>query len=169
MNIYPWQQQLLDSPPRVSRLYSPEEWEDIVLNELFEPGTNKAAISMRGVPKSEETKRKMRKPKTEEHKRNISKAQKGLNKSEEHKRKLSEANKGKKCSDETKRKISESKKGKPQSDEHKLKRAKTQQKRVQIHGIIYNSHTEAAKSLGVDNSTISAWKKRGIAKPIDKP
>ena len=107
MNIYPWQQELLDNPPRVSQLYSPEEWEDIVLNELFEPNIMVGeANSFYGKIHSEEAKRK------------ISEAKKGKIHSEEAKKKIGEAMKGKKLgpqSEEHKRKISEAKKGKPKS------------------------------------------------------
>lgn len=53
------------------------------------------------------------KPKSEEHKRKISEAEKGRHLSEEWKRKISEANKGKHLSEEHKRKLSEAHKGKP--------------------------------------------------------
>lgn len=55
---------------------------------------------------------------TEETRRKISEAHKGLHLSEEHRRKISEANKGRIVTEETRRKISESQKGRPLSKEH---------------------------------------------------
>lgn len=62
---------------------------------------------------SEETKSKMRKPKSEEHRKHISEARKGANNpmygkhlSEEHKRKIAEAEKGRHLSEEHKAKLS---------------------------------------------------------------
>lgn len=56
----------------------------------------------------DETKRKMRKPKSEEHRKHISEARKGHGKplSEEHKRKISESEKGRRLSEEHKAKLS---------------------------------------------------------------
>jgi hypothetical protein len=51
-SIYAWQQELLDNPPSVSKLYSKGEWKEIVLEELYEPGSE----GFRG-PHSEESKR----------------------------------------------------------------------------------------------------------------
>lgn len=137
MSIYPWQQELLDNPPRVSQLYSPEEWEDIVLNELFEPNTMKGeANSWYGETHSEETKRILSEAKkgeanpwygkkhSKEAKKKMSEALKGKREgeknpnygkkaSEETKRKIGEAGKGRKHSEEAKRKISEALKGNP--------------------------------------------------------
>ena len=59
--------------------------------------------------------------KTEEHKRKISEAHKGIPRDEETKRKISEKNKGKHLSEEQKRKIGEAHKGKHFSEEHKRK------------------------------------------------
>lgn len=68
-------------------------------------------------PHSEETKQRMRKPKSEEHKKNLSNSKKGKTLSDEHKKQLSESkkgktgnNKGKKLgpiSDEQKQKLSD--------------------------------------------------------------
>lgn len=62
-------------------------------------------------PRSEEHKLKMRKPKSEEHKKKISEANKGRSHSEEAKLNMSESHKGKKLSEETKRKIGGASKG----------------------------------------------------------
>ena len=77
---------------------------------------------------SEAQKKVKKKPMSEEHRRNISKALKGKTLSEETKRKMSEAhkgkvgpNKGKARSKETRKKISEAHKGKPFSEETKKK------------------------------------------------
>ena len=131
MNIYPWQQELLDNPPRASQLYSPEEWEDIVLNELFEPNTMKGeAHPLYGKKLSDETKKRMSearkgKPKSEEHKKKISGEGNpfyGKKHSEETRKRIAELSAerakgernpmyGKKHSEETKKKMSETKKG----------------------------------------------------------
>jgi hypothetical protein len=70
-------------------------------------------------PLSEETKRKMRKPKSEEHKENVSKGNKGKPKSTEHKANMSKARKGNPLTEESKANISKALKGKPKSEEHK--------------------------------------------------
>ena len=141
MNIYPWQQELLDNPPRASQLYSPEEWEDIVLNELFEPNTMKGeAHPLYGKKLSDETKKRMSearkgKPKSEEHKKKISGEGNpfyGKKHSEETRKRIAELSAerakgernpmyGKKHSEETKRKMSESQKGRKFSEETKEK------------------------------------------------
>ncbi len=56
-------------------------------------------------PKSEETRRKMSKPKSEETRRNMSEASR--NRSEEHRHNNAEANRGKKRTEESRRKMSE--------------------------------------------------------------
>ena len=58
---------------------------------------------------------------SDEIRKKISEAMKGIKFSDEHKRKLSEAKKGIKFSEEHKRKLSEAKKGKNLSEEHKRK------------------------------------------------
>ncbi len=79
---------------------------------------------IKGKKLSDETRKKMSKPKTEETKRKMSEARKGEKNhnygkplSEETKRKISEANKGKIRPEETKRKISEANKGKIRPEE----------------------------------------------------
>ena len=73
-------------------------------------------------PRSAETKKKMSKPKSDEHKKKMSESMKGNQNflghkhTAESKKKMSEAAKGKPKSDETKKKMS-----KPKSDEHKKK------------------------------------------------
>ena len=58
---------------------------------------------------------------TDEVKRKLSEARKGMKLSEETKRKMSKSKKGMKRSEETKRKISEARKGMKFSEEHKIK------------------------------------------------
>jgi group I intron endonuclease len=79
-------------------------------------------------PKSEETKQKMRKPKSDKHRQNIGKANIGKKTSEKTKQKLREINLGenhpmwgKTPSKETKQKISDGNKGKTRSNEIKQK------------------------------------------------
>lgn len=78
----------------------------------------------KGVKMSEEQKAKLRKPKSEEHKKKISESKKGIKLSEEHKRKISESLKGDKNpffgkthSDEVKKIISETNLGRKHSNE----------------------------------------------------
>ena len=103
----------------------------------------------KGKKRSEYTKQKMRKPKTEEHKQNISKAKQNV-------------------SQETKQKISESKKGKTPNRDYKAW-AKQQQKPVLQHDLEGNFIKEwesvkaAAAYLGCDPTTIAA-NLRGITK-----
>ena len=103
----------------------------------------------KGKKRSEYTKQKMRKPKTEEHKQNISKAKQNV-------------------SQETKQKISESKKGKTPNRDYKAW-AKQQQKPVLQHDLEGNfikeweSVKSAAAYLGCDPTTITA-NLRGITK-----
>lgn len=60
-------------------------------------------------------------PKSEEHKKKLSEAKKGTTHSEDTKKKLSEMRKGIKLSSDTRSKISKSKKGKSLSEQHKIK------------------------------------------------
>ena len=88
-----------------------------------EETVKKISKGLKGIPKSEEHKRKISEAKkgitshflgkthTEEAKRKISEAKKGIPRSEETKRKISEKSKGRKHTEETKRKISEANKG----------------------------------------------------------
>jgi hypothetical protein len=78
-----------------------------------------------GQPHSEESKLKMRKPKSEEHKESFSKARKGIPLSEEHKANMSAARKGKPLSEEHKQSLSKAKIGKPKSEEHKENMSKS--------------------------------------------
>ena len=59
-------------------------------------------------------------PRSEETKRKLSEAKRGVPKTEEHKKKLSVANTGKKASEESRRKMSESRRGVPKSPQHNL-------------------------------------------------
>jgi len=103
----------------------------------------------KGKKRSEETKQKLRKPKTEEHKQNISKAKQNI-------------------SEETKRKISEGKKGKTPNRDYKTW-AKQQQKPILQYDLEGNFIKEwegtkiAAAYLGCDPTTITA-NLRGITK-----
>ena len=74
---------------------------------------------------------------TEEQKRKISEANKGIPKSEEQKRKMSESHKGKKQSEETKRKMSESHKGKKQSEEHRRKNGEAHKGQIPANKCTY--------------------------------
>jgi group I intron endonuclease len=103
----------------------------------------------KGKKRSEETKQKLRKPKTEEHKQNISKAKQNI-------------------SEETKRRISEGKKGKTPNRDYKTW-AKQQQKPILQYDLEGNFIKEwegtkvAAAYLGCDPTTITA-NLRGITK-----
>ena len=104
----------------------------VKLGPMNEETKQKLSEANKGKTLSEETKQKLRKPKTEETKQKISEAKKGKTLSEETKRKISESNKkrlvekgvpfkGKHQSEETKQKISDAMKGKTFSKEHKQK------------------------------------------------
>lgn len=103
----------------------------------------------KGKKRSEYTKQKLRKPKTEQHKQNISKAKQNI-------------------SEETKRKISEAKKGKTPNRDYKTW-AKQQQKPILQYDLNENFIKEwegvkaAALYLGCDPTTITA-NLRGITK-----
>jgi tRNA-dihydrouridine synthase len=73
---------------------------------------------------SEETRQKMRKPKSEETRQKMSDARRGKKLSEEHCKNISDAQKGKTHSDEAKQKISDARRGKKLSEEHKQKMRK---------------------------------------------
>ena len=72
-------------------------------------------------PLTEEHKAKLRKPKSEETKAKMSRAQKGKRVSSETREKLRQANLGKVYSDDLKKKMSEVRKGKPKSEATKIK------------------------------------------------
>jgi hypothetical protein len=85
---------------------------------------------------SEETKEKLRKPKTEEHKRKLSIAEKGKIISDESRRKMSASGKGRQFTEEHKKKISLANKGRegphkgiPRTDEVKKKISDGQKRR----------------------------------------
>lgn len=83
---------------------------------------------------SEDTKQKMRKPKSEEHKRKISEANIGKILSEEHRRNIGQSHVGKTRSDEAKQKMSEVALGKTHTDEtkQKMKKPKSEEHRRKI-------------------------------------
>lgn len=123
---------------------------------------------------SEETKRKIGESSkgrkhTKEDLKKMSEWQIGKKLSEETKRKISESHKGKRLSEETRRKISESNKGKHLSPETRKKiseshKGKTVKAIICIEtGTLYSSVTEAAKSIGIAKSNISAAA-RGLQK-----
>ena len=60
-------------------------------------------------------------PFSEEHRKNMSEARKGMKLSEEHRKKISKAGKGRKVSEATRKKLSEAQKGRKFSNEHKKK------------------------------------------------
>jgi len=70
------------------------------------------------------------KPFTEEHRKNISKAQKGKVLSEEHRKKISDAGRKRVFSEETRAKISQALRGKPVSDETKQKLSEVRKGRI---------------------------------------
>lgn len=151
------------------------DWTKVLFCDLYDSG---------GGPKSEETKIKMRKPKSEEAKKNMFKSDEfkemlrltrlGIPKSEETKLKMSNRT----CSDESKLRMSLAKKGKPISEETKIKMSLAQKgkPRLYIRGIIkseedkekmrkpcvvkgieYISRWEAADVLGVTVDNINHW------------
>ena len=99
----------------------------------------------------EETKRKMRKPKTEEHRKHISEARKGHGKplSEEHKRKISESERGRRLSDEHKAKLS----GANNSSSKKVGMWDIDSGKLYAE---FESTGQAAKETGISQQNISA-------------
>lgn len=105
---------------------------------------------------SEETKRKMRKPKSEEHRKRISEARKGVG----------NAMYGKHLSEEHRRKISEAGMGRRLTEEHKAKLSGANNylsKKVGMYDIdsgklygVWDSTCQAARETGVSQQSISA-------------
>ena len=107
---------------------------------------------------------------TEETKKKMSEAKKGVKFSEEHKQKLSEAQKGnqnakgnqsrKGChlSEETRKKMSEAKKGHTVSEEHKQKLSAALSKKILCieMNVIYPSVSEASRQTGISQPNISS-------------
>jgi len=87
------------------------------------------AVDNRGRTRSEETRRKMSKPRSDEHRQNISKAMTGRTHSAETRRRISESNTGKTRSEETRRNMSKGHIGKALSAEHRLNISKGMRKR----------------------------------------
>ena len=102
----------------------------------------------------EDTKQKMRKPKSEEHRKHISKARKGVSVngehlSEEHRRKISEAGKGKRLSAEHKAKLSG-------ANNYNSKRVGQYDDKTGVLIAIWDSTGQAAKELNISQQNISA-------------
>lgn len=136
-----------------------EKWIEVLNTHISNGGYNISRKGGYGVPSSflsEETKEKLRKPKSEEHRKNIGAGKKGVNITEEHKKNISKSKKGsagywkgkvspmkgKKHSQIACENMSNSRKGKPpwnkgltglsrrpQSEETKLKISKAQKGR----------------------------------------
>lgn len=101
---------------------------DVVVNPHFANRSiqKTSGFSTAGMKLSEETKRKMSEAKkgiarNEETKQKLSEANKGKKLTEEHKQKLSKAHKGKKLTEEHVQKIAEANRGKKRSEESKSK------------------------------------------------
>lgn len=133
-------------------------------NLLSKDIRNRISNSLKGHDVSNETKQKISKKiiklwENEEYRQNITKHIQQRNKDPEYIKKLSESHKGKVFSEETKKKMSESQKNLPQ--EVKNKRIQAQKKVVckKIEcietGIIYNSITEAAKTIGLNPNSLT--------------
>ena len=100
---------------------------DVGVNQLFynKAKATSSGFSRDGIKCSDETKSKLRKPKSEETKAKLSIINTGKKHSEETKAKISEKGKGRQHKEESKRKISEKQKGKKISEEQKLKISET--------------------------------------------
>ena len=87
----------------------------------------------KGKKRSEESKEKMRKPKSEEHKQKMSESRKGKQASKQTKQKMSESKKGTKLSEETKQKLRRynNRKGVKHSKETKLKISNSMKGKIQ--------------------------------------
>jgi group I intron endonuclease len=100
----------------------------------------------------EDTKCKMRKPKSEEHKKHISEARKGMRckpLSEEHKRKISEAEKGRQLTAEHKAKLSG-------ANNYKSKKVGAYDESTGKCFAIWDSTGQAARETGISQQNINA-------------
>lgn len=142
------------------------EVEKIRLGELKKGNTN-----MLGKKHSEKTKKQMSdsamgKKKSEITKSNISKGRQGMKLSDGHKKKISESGKGRIPNDATRLKMSKWQLGRDRGDEFKDKVSKSKLKdgaafRIQVldtnNGVVFKSIKEAAISIGVMPSQLSAY------------
>ena len=107
----------------------------------------KLSAALKGIPRSEDTRKKM------------SVAHKGTHFSEEHKKKLSAVHNGLHHSEEVKQKMSEVHNGLHHSEEAKQKMSEVHKIKISIEGEVFDSLTEASKYYNVVVSTINYWLK----------
>ncbi len=119
--------------------------EDLLVREMgtLSPGGYNLMEGGGNGKHSEDTKQKMRKPKSEEHKKNISEALLGRALSDDHKQKMSEANIGKTLSEDTKKKLSEAQRGDKNHMYGKTHTEATKQKLSEAH--LGKTHSEKTK------------------------
>lgn len=147
-----------------------DEWEKYYIEKYdsFYNGYNctLGGCGTRGYKHTDETKKEL--SKKLKGKPSPIKGKPGKPRSEETKQKISKANTGKPKSEETKRKLSEALKGKPLSEEHKRKLSK---KVVCLETLqIFDNAKKAGEWCGVSNKTISnhlnSYKKSAGKHPI---
>jgi hypothetical protein len=88
--------------------------------------------------------KKMR-PRSEEYRRKLSEANKGVHPTEETRKKLSESHKGIRLSEETKRKLSEGAKGRVFTDEHKRNISEAAKRRPPVSDDVRERRSKASK------------------------
>lgn len=103
----------------------------------------KISFANKGRKRSEETKIKMRKPKSEEHKAKLIAAQIGRICTEETREKISKGNKGKILSEETREKIAKTSLGRLHTEETKLKMSQVQ--KGENNAMYGKTHSEETK------------------------
>jgi hypothetical protein len=133
-----WRQELIDNPPRSAKIYSPEEWRDIVCNELIQHAPSKTQFK-KGHKHSEEVKRKLAISQSKRKgkyftmtKEKISKSNTGKKRSEESRKKMREAATGRVLDEKTKRKISRTLEGKKRSEDFKSKVSQAVKGRIHV-------------------------------------
>ena len=122
-----WKQNLLDNPPASAKLYTEQEWFDIVTKELMErvPSVTEFKVGhIHSAAARSKLSKAMKKRKgrfTEETCKKISESNTGQKRSAESKERMSRTATGRILSKETRKKISETQKGRKRSLEFKRK------------------------------------------------
>lgn len=155
---------------QIRREFSTQYWADLSEERKQEIIENRSA-KLRGIPRSEETKRKISEKNSivsDERRQQMRERNLGKKLSEETKRKIGDAGRGRVLSDETKKKLSDAKKGIPKSKEHRqkisefnIKRAadpsyvNPNSKSITIDGVTYKSIAECCRVTGLSRFKIN--------------